>query len=1195
MLLSNIWKPSLIALLVALALIALYPPEERLKPGIDLAGGTTLVYEVNVPEGQDADEAIEQVIATLRKRIDPQGIRNLVWRQQAGNRLEIQMALPPAETVERRQAYLDAREALFTDTITQAAVNDLLRATGDKQQALLDQLSQRHPALEGQLAELVEAKQELEAARGPYLESQQAYRAARAALDGLPPDDAQQRPALLEDVKAAQKELEAFTREFVRARRAFQRIEQKVLSAKLDASDFDQALIMSDSVGSQEMEEAKEAGEDPEEVLSPRDQAIAELVRQYPDKADEINAAYAAYEAYEEVKGPLDDPNDLKALLRGSGVLEFRIAPSAQEVPDVGKYREQLDERGPRAGLDEPYVWFEVDDIEQFAEEEEEQEAVARDAEGYFRGRGMIGAEYGGNYYLLLSNSPGSSLTQRDPDWELSSVSRTVDQMGLPAVGFAMNSVGAQLMGALTGGNLQEPMAIVLDGRVISAPVVQGRISSQGVINGGRGGFSQDEMEYLIRTLGAGSLSARLSEEPISEKTIGPSLGKENLNAGLQAAIGALIVVAIFVAIYYLFLGLVADFALLLNMIFVLGVMATLQATFTLPGIAGIVLTIGMAVDANVLIFERIREEMNEGRDLKAAVRLGYDKALSTILDANITTLITCLVLGYTATAEVKGFAVTLGIGIVASVFTALFVSRVIVEYYLSLAKPKTINMLPTLIPGLQKALRPNIDWLAKRKLYVGVSSILMITGLTLVGIRGPEMFDIEFRSGTQVGIEFKEGARLSAQEVEERLDQAAEQSGLERLAGTDANVVTVGEVVDGKAAEFNIATLETDTPQITEAIKAAFSDVLDTTRPIDFAGVDASQLGTAPVYPVRSGELAEVIDQPGLDENVSEYLGGVAIVLNDLSPAASLEDLEDRIQRMRLQPQYENLTGREYEVIGLERAIVDDASPGDAPVYASAVVVSRDNDTNYVENPDAFTTPGGLAATEWSLVRDALQRDTSLASVSNFSAQVSQTMQQQAIAALVLSLLAVVAYIWLRFGTLRYGLAAIVALVHDILITLGLVAICGFLYDAGMGDNVLLLDPFKIDLALVAALLTIIGYSLNDTIVVFDRIRENRGRLPHATEQIINQSINQTISRTILTSTTTLLALLVLYIFGGDGVHGFAFAMIMGVFVGTYSSIAIASPILLFGGGAKAIEQDAERKRQREEQIAEEQRLAGN
>jgi SecD/SecF fusion protein len=281
------------------------------------------------------------------------------------------------------------------------------------------------------------------------------------------------------------------------------------------------------------------------------------------------------------------------------------------------------------------------------------------------------------------------------------------------------------------------------------------------------------------------------------------------------------------------------------------------------------------------------------------------------------------------------------------------------------------------------------------------------------------------------------------------------------------------------------------------------------------------------------------------------------------MQPPATVEDLDARIQRVRQTPLYEKFAGRTVNVIGLEQA--EGQSRTEKPKYAAVAVVISDAETKYHENPSAFDVPQGLAATEWQLVRDAMQRDISLASVSNFSPQISNLMIRMAVTAVGLSLLAIVAYIWLRFGSLRYGLSAIGALVHDVTITLGVVAGVGLLAGTAVGD-ILDITPFRIDLAMIAAILTIIGYSLNDTIVVYDRIRENRGRLAYATPPIINESINQTISRTVLTSGTTILAVLILYLFSGEGIHGFAFAMIVGIIVGTYSSISIASPLLLVG-----------------------------
>jgi len=549
-------------------------------------------------------------------------------------------------------------------------------------------------------------------------------------------------------------------------------------------------------------------------------------------------------------------------------------------------------------------------------------------------------------------------------------------------------------------------------------------------------------------------------------------------------------------------------------------------------------------------------------------VRLGYERALSTIIDANLTTLIICVILNYTATAEIKGFAITLMIGIIATMFTALFCTRVIVDAYLHLAKPKTLLMLPNIVAPINRLLRPSFDWVGKRYLFLCLSAVLVVGGISLVVERGQKMLDIEFRSGTQVGFELARDKTLTLNDVRERLTRAAKEHGIADLAGDRATVVTVGDVQGDRAHEFSVATLEENAGKVSKAIKAAFADVLDIQRPIDFKGMgdrrDAPPVNLAPVYTIRSAVLGDDINRPEVQTNVSDYLGGVAVVLEGMDPAPTLTQLTDRIQRMRMSPGKDRseLGYRPFTVIGLDLA---PSADGEDLRYRSAVVVVSEADTNYIDMPDTFADAAGLASTEWTLIRDALQRDTSLGSVANFSSQISNTMKLQAIVAMTLSLLAVVLYIWLRFGSLRYSFAAIIALVHDVAIAMGLVALAGQLYDTPLGQGLLLSD-FKVNLALVAAVLTIVGYSLNDTIVVFDRIRENRGRLASATVGIVNDSINQTISRTVITSVTTLMALFTLYLYGGPGVHGFAFTMLVGVLVGTYSSVAIAAPILLIG-----------------------------
>ncbi len=1179
-----IWKPILIILVFALFALILdsYP----LRKGLDLAGGTTLVYDVKLPaDAENPAGMIDDMINVLRNRIDPGGIRNLQWRRIAGNRIEIQMALAGDEVKQLRQAYVDARDKLLISNLAPRDVDAALRLEGDQRSERLAQLAGENKDLLQQLKDLALASDALTAARDPYQQLQEKLNAAAA--------DDPQRPALQAQVIEAAKAVNE-------ARKLFDQLRDSVLTSNITPNELQRVIDQPNT-------------SDIPTQPSKRQVAADELKQKHPDRSADIDAVLAAYAAYEQKKGPLDDPNDLIAMLRGSGVLEFRIAATPDRPANVAEYREQLRQEGPRSGAGQPWRWYMVDDPAQFADKPSEKKALAENPEQFFLGRDLIGQAYADDYYVLLADTDNLAMTKRQ-EWKLRSATRTVDQMGKPAVAFETDARGAGLMGAVTGDNVGRPMAILLDGRVISAPNLRDKIRGQGIITGD---FSVRELDYLLRTLKAGSTEAELGEYPISIKTTGPQLGQDNLKAGLEAAYVSLIAVAVFMLFYYFLAGAVADFALFANMVLILGVMAMFEATFTLPGIAGIVLTIGMAVDANVLIFERMREESEHGADLPTAVRQGYGKALSTIIDANLTTLITCVVLYYTATADIVGFAQTLMVGILATLFTSLFCTRVLIDLMMMYCRLRSLPMLPGVVPAIGKLLRPNINWLRLRYLFIPISAVFVICGAVVVYERGANMLDVEFRSGTQVSFRLDEGKTLPIDEVRQTLadfgkmgDQirkgvdpaklpadekavyeamkpvvdraderfANDQQEAKRLEEegkkpgelatkpvefallADAVVVTEGESDAMHAAAFNVSTLITDSQAVSDTVKAAFAQYISASKPYEFADVQVNRVEAAPVYIVRGANLGDNIHRPDVHADVSEYLGGVAIVIDKLEPTADVKDITERIRRMRNQPAYEQLGYRLFTVIGLDLAGESDKGE---PLYRSVAVVSRDAQTNYATTPDAFAESDGLADTEWHLVRDALTRDTSLASVSNFSASVSDTMKQQAIAAIVLSLLAVVVYIWFRFGSLRYGLTAIAALVHDVTIALGMVAASAWIYHF-LGDNFLMIEPFKVNIAIVAAMLTIIGYSLNDTIIVFDRIRENRGRLSYATPAIINDSINQTISRTVLTSGTTMLALVVLYAVGGPGVHGFAFAMIVGIIVGTYSSIAIAAPLLL-------------------------------
>ncbi|MBX2852507.1 MAG: protein translocase subunit SecD [Phycisphaeraceae bacterium] len=1241
------WRVSLIAAVMfgAVALLwvpGVYGPEDRLKPGIDLAGGTRLVYDVVIPDSNaNRSTVIEETIAILSDRVDPNGTRNLVWKEVAGNRIEVQMASAPSKVREARKAFDDAMDQLKRGNLTQGELDRALKAGGE--QSLKN--------LAGSNTGLLEDLEEIQVLFNDRTQAKEDYDNAAAAWNAIPRDKRDDNQGVYDKfIKAEEFYFDAADRFSVK--------EADLLSA----NSFSQAQFdfLQDIPPQELSEKDKAAG-----VKTARQEKLESLLGQYPNRAEEIQTAYDTMVAYEAVKGPLDGPEDLIALLRGSGVLEFRVGADPQD-PLVTPFLRQLDEQGPRARPDADFRWFEIDELEQYVDDAPDRKRVeewllesldtdpivqgqARNATAnYFgdpQGRNVVARPYAGRLYILLHNETGMSMT-RDQDWVVTGVNSAPGELGRPVVNFSLDGKGSSLMGTMTGQNLQRPMAVLIDDKVLTTPSIRARLTAGVQISGD---FSAAEIKYLRDTMRAGSLEGQLSESPVSQQTIGPGLGADNVAAGFRAAITSIILVAIFMAIYYFFAGMVANFALAANMVLILGVLAMTQATFTLPGIAGLVLTIGMAVDANVLIFERIREELMDRKvAVEIAVRQGYGKALSTILDANITTLITCLILGYTATSDVKGFAVVLGIGILATLFTALFCTKVLLDLYVRYRKPKTLEMLPTMIPAMHKLMHPKVKWISKAKFVLPISAILLIGGLTeAFAVRGVDMLDIEFRSGTAVGFDLKptdeedefgdpvlttlnigdardriEAVALLSMDAQEAIeadanydppsDKAAEvfaavkasydrheaaMAEYDRLAGTgridepdpmadfsllkEVQVISTGQNEDPEVSSgFNVATLITDSQAVADLLKIAFDDVLQSVRTIEFAGQDIDAKDAKDVVePMESGLLSDVYEDlpANADVNLPDFAGGVAMLVEDMTPALSTQQVTERIERMRRQPPHDELGPRDFTVVP-----VDEVREGDQDnrfddagnlLYKSVIVVAHDNGSTDYSDPvvaDRFGDTNGLADTEWKLVKDALQRDSSFSNVTVFNSQVSGTMKQQAIVAIFLSLLAVVIYIWIRFGSIRYGLAAIAALVHDVAVALGVIALAGLAYNQLGADSpivqFLMLDPFKINLAMIAAFLTIIGYSLNDTIVVFDRIRENRGRLSRATPEIINDSINQTISRTVLTSGTTLLAVGTLYVLGGDGIHGFAFAMLLGVLVGTYSSIAVAAPILTIG-----------------------------
>jgi SecD/SecF fusion protein len=1211
---NRLMKWLLVMGMVVLALLALYPPSQKLKGGIDLVGGTSLLFEIDTTDlDREQQQGLsDRVMNILRERVDPQGQLNLEWRPIGNTRLEIRMPRPPRAALERREVFNEAMDRLAAKSIYRRDVEEALHSASEGRQAALDALvrgvNERKPLIEDlrmKYEAWVAAQAEGDASA--ISEASDAYETAISALLATNVPINRIRDVLaLPSSERRQEELDRIRKEF----------------SFLDA-------------GSESDEDGK---------------LLTKVTR--------------AYEAWAVNKAELEDPSDLKRKIRGAGVLEFRILadrdPSSPNMIDdpknpqfkqpIERYKEQLARYGPRPRPGDTYRWLPIDDVRSFLNIQSLEELeLVKDSPGR-----PIVEEYAGRYYVLaydVDNPPMRLLHTAEPGrrWSLQRANSYRDPMsGQNLVTFALDPRGGQQFGELTGYNIGRQLAIFLDNEAVSHATIRSRITQHCQIEGD---FSPERASNLVRTLEAGSLPARLKETPLSEVTIGPSLGQTNREKGMKAAIWGGILVAVFMLVYYgIAGGGVANIALALNLLFVLSIMALMQATFTLPGVAGLVLTVGMAIDANVLIFERIREERERGVVFRKALNLGYDKALSTIVDANLTTLITCVILGTVASEEVKGFAIVLGIGIATSMFTALFVTRLIFNTLIAKGVLNDLHFM-------QLIRRPTIDWMSLRGIFWPSSIVAVVLGGALflgMSTSNPErVFDIEFLGGTSVQVDLREGVTMTDEDMarmvtatsgEEEsavmwLNEAANhllaakispgelpgqfvmessaltgdqlrtlmfetiESRIERQGGAfvdgqqvtfvgrpgeltvenmpsivaaaadrtrqaasrlrSARVQTVGDYKpeSGEGLAFEVVTTETNRQMVQSALIAALGDQLSIQQPIPFTIVRDEAMTREDYFIVEESDqyLSDVIGAES-SYDVRSYRGGVAIwiKLDAMADPVTPTEVERRLREVGLQPEFEQFRTRESAVYPLGAA---QSSAGGQAAYKEFAIVAVDPGLIYDE-AQSEQWADQVAATELALVRAALEAEKSLSKVVQFAPQVAGQTRNRAVFATILALVAIVAYVWIRFGTKEYGVAAVVCLVHDVAITLGLVALSELLVDTVVG-RALLLDGFKVDLAMVAAVLTVIGYSLNDTIVVFDRIRENKGKTAQLSGGLINDSINQTMSRTLLTGITTLIVVAMLYIFGGGGVHGFAFALLCGIFVGTYSSIGVASALL--------------------------------
>ncbi len=775
--------------------------------GIDyLAGGTSLLYELDMKqgEGRHRTDLAEQVVAVLKKRVDPYGQKNLIWRVIGGKRIQIQMPLADAKTRAAQTELTNAEDALRATSLRESEIQAALTRTGAEREGEITRLAAPGTKRNELLKKLAEANDAFKAADGGR--SARTRCRQRSPRRSLATWNYRQR----EDLDAAK--------------------------ANLDATNVDM----------QKLQTLLNASKDKKNVTAIKE--LADMPTLYAAQSAEINRVIKAHDALEELGGSVNDPTELQRLVTASGVLDFRITvdPSALgSATNIQDAIQSLQEHGPDTEVTTNGIrarWFQVD---------------PNGKDNFTSTRTFVLATWAGQTYVLMYDDPSNMLTH-DPafrEWSVSAKPPYNDPTeGGVVLPFQLDPVGGSYMGQMTSTHVKQPMGILLDDKAFTAPNINSRIDDNGVITFGNGTAERPvetvrkEAEDLKQIMDAGSLPATLEREPISVVEITPDLGADNIAAGLHSAVYAMIAVVGFMMVYYTITGIFADLALMVNLLLVLGTMALLGGTFTLPGVAGLVLTLGMAVDANVLINERIREELHKGASLWMAVKQGYDKVFWTIFDANLTTSLTSIVLIYVGSEEVKGFGVTLLIGLIIHMFTALFVTRTLMMASIKWGVVRAIDdhSLTEYIreiftftwlrnghwPFMRVITVTNIDWIGKRHIFWGISAVVTVAGLVAFVARGEDKYDIEFRGGTQVTFQLKAGENMSLEQVRERVKKVANVPTLQDVA--DARVYGVGKPEEHR---FELQTTVTDTPTLKlknkflDALAAELGDVLDVTR----------------------------------------------------------------------------------------------------------------------------------------------------------------------------------------------------------------------------------------------------------------------------------------------------------------------------------------------------------------------------
>ncbi len=673
--------------------------------------------------------------------------------------------------------------------------------------------------------------------------------------------------------------------------------------------------------------------------------------------------------------------------------------------------------------------------------------------------------------------------------------------------------------------------AIVLNGVVKSAPTFIGKINGPGIITGD---FTQAEVEELVKVLKTGSL--RVEPMLVSNESIGPTLGELAIKRGAWSLVAGAVLVFAFMLVYYRAAGLIACVTLALNVFLLFGAMLFMQATITLPGLGGIVLTMGMAVDANVLIYERIREELAKGKDLLRAVRAGFDRAMSAILDSNITTFLVGMVLYNVGVGPVRGFAVTLMVGIVTTVFTQFFVTRLL--FHLALERKWLVDYKPrSLFTSL------NLDYVKLIKPCVVASTVVIVAGLAyaLFAVPREVLLGIDFTGGAN--LRMMVSTPMTDVAVRDRLQSDPE-------FAREYPHVTVNRYgdpnPDGTANQFNLRVKLTD----------AQRDRVEAERRADRLARKAAETEQQAPPAVYQPPYVAALRRVFANE-LAKSAFGTPIT----APVPQRENMQSALLDVHLQQPVDVAKVQELLAKGLSGVSV-------TPLGEPTAVRAKDLRLEWTTQSSVPTWEiPGIVQKELASVTDTEGRPISLSEpfpdASEIHGRLVGELRNTAIGALLLAWGLIVLYLRVRFHEYKYGIAAVIALIHDVLVAFIAVAIfnhLGFVHA-------------EVDLAMIACFLTIIGYSVNDTIVIFDRIRENatdnaRLGVVEPFRDLINRALNQTMSRTILTSGLTLLVVVAQFAvnWGSEsGLESFAFAMIVGMVSGVYSTIYIAAPVLLW------------------------------